>query len=195
MIIYDCEIIRAIPPKNPADTIQGIEYCGGWRDFENMGISVIGAYDYEQDRYRVFCKDNPDEFQDLVDQADVVVSFNGLAFDNRLVEANGLTVPDDKSYDLLVEIWRAVGLGPTFEYPTHAGYSLDAMVKVNFPGEAKTSRGDLAPVLWQQGQVGRVIDYCLQDNRLTKLLLDRVIRDGTLINPKNTDELLLMTPP
>ena len=28
MIIYDCEIIRAIPPKDPADTIEGIEYCG-----------------------------------------------------------------------------------------------------------------------------------------------------------------------
>jgi hypothetical protein len=195
VIVYDCEIVRAIPPEDPTDMLKDIEYCAGWHDFENMGISVIGAYDYEQDRYRIFCEDNPEQFQELVDQADVVVSFNGLVFDNRLVEANGLSVPDEKTYDLLVEIWRAAGLGPRYEYPTHSGFSLDKTVQANFPGEAKTGRGDLAPVLWQRGQRGRVIDYCLQDNRLTKMLLDRVMRDGTLVNPKNPDELLVMRQP
>jgi hypothetical protein len=38
-ILYDLEIKNAIPDKSP---IPGIEYCGGWNDHGNMGISVIG---------------------------------------------------------------------------------------------------------------------------------------------------------
>jgi hypothetical protein len=42
-----------------------IQYCGGWRHFEGMGISCIGAYDYAEDRWRVFTWDNRDEFAEL----------------------------------------------------------------------------------------------------------------------------------
>lgn len=179
MIIYDCEIIKAIPSR----TLEGIEYCNGWRDFANMGISVICAYDYFKDRYRVFCKDNFEDFQKLVDSTDVIVSFNGLAFDNRLCQANGLNVPDEKSYDLLVEVWAAAGLGPEYQYPSHTGFGLDACVKANFPNEAKSGHGELAPIQWQRGEIGAVIDYCLQDVRLTKMLIDKIREIGQLKNP------------
>lgn len=57
MLVYDCEIEKAILGKRES-RIDGIEYYAGWDDFKHMGISVIGAYDYKTDRYRVFCKDN-----------------------------------------------------------------------------------------------------------------------------------------
>lgn len=65
LLVYDCEIVKAIPSSKEAPT-PGIEYCAGWRDFANMGISVIGAYDYETDRYRVFLEDGFQEFAELV---------------------------------------------------------------------------------------------------------------------------------
>lgn len=194
LIIYDCEIVKAISLGKDSERLEGIEYAGGWRDFSNLGISVICAYDYQPDRYRVFCKDNFPEFQKLIDSADVIVSFNGLAFDNRLCEANGLNVPDDKSYDLLVEVWAAAGLGPEYEYPSHAGFGLDACVKANFLNEAKSGHGAAAPVQWQKKQIGAVIDYCLQDVRLTKLLTDKVIREGYLNNPKEPGTLKMRKP-
>lgn len=194
MIIYDCEIVKAIPPKEDSARLEGIEYAGGWWDFSNFGISVIGTYDYQEDRYRVFCADNFPEFQKLVESADVIISFNGLAFDNRLCEANGLRVPDEKSYDLLVEVWAAAGLGPKYEYPSHAGFGLDACVKANFLNEAKSGHGALAPVQWQRGEIGAVIDYCLQDVRLTKMLVDKVIREGGFNNPKEPGVLKMRNP-
>lgn len=186
VIVYDCEIKKAIPPMLESERLEGIEYASGWQDFTNMGISVIGVYDYQKDRYRVFCNDNFQEFQKLVDSADAIVSFNGLAFDNRLCEANGLRVPDEKSYDLLVKLWAAAGLGPNYEYPSHAGFGLDACVKANFPNEAKSGHGAAAPVQWQRGEIGAVIDYCLQDVRLTKLLMDKILlhKESLLNNPK-----------
>lgn len=185
MIIYDCEIIKGILGKN--DTPEpGIEYCEGWRDFENMGISVICAYDYRDDRYRSFLKDNFGEFEDLVNLSfGPIIGFNSLAFDNMLCAANGINVPVEKSYDILVEIWAGAGLGAAFEYPSHMGFGLDAVASANF-GDHKKGHGAMAPIDWQRGNYGAVIDYCLSDVHLTKKVLDKIIRQGALRDPRNS---------
>ena len=188
MIIYDCEIVKGVD-KHPEDRIDDIEYCDGWRDFEGMGISVICAYDYAEERHRVFCRDNFDAFQQLIDCTDIVIGFNSLAFDNPLCRANGINIPDEKSYDLLVEVWKAAGLAPEFEYPSHIGYGLDACAEVNF-GIRKSGNGAMAPVCWQRGQIGEVIDYCLNDIRLTKALIDVAIEEGGFLNPKDGGHIL-----
>ncbi len=185
MIIYDCEIVKAIQSKNE-ERIEDIEYCEGWRDFENMGVSIIGAYDYDTSRYRVFAEDNFDQFQELVDSTDLVIGFNSLAFDNQLCAANGIMVDDEESYDLLVEIWKAAGLGNKFKYPSHAGYSLDTCAEINF-GVRKTGHGTFAPVDWQKGNIGAVVDYCLNDVYLTKLLVDHIIDQEWIKSPKNKE--------
>ena len=77
MLVYDLEIVKAIPDKSGACK-DGIEYCEGWQDHKNMGISVIGAYDYLEQKYRVFCKDNFAEFQKLVDKSNCLVGFNNI---------------------------------------------------------------------------------------------------------------------
>lgn len=188
MIIYDCEIVKAIQSNNET-SIEGIEYCEGWRDFENMGISIIGAYDYKTFRYRVFAKDNFQEFQDLVDSTDLVIGFNSIAFDNQLCAAHGIYVHDSESYDLLVEIWKAAGLGDEFKYPSHVGFSLDACAQANY-GLGKTGHGALAPVDWQRGNIGRVVDYCLNDVYLTKRLVDKIITEGRIWDPRVGDKYL-----
>ncbi len=193
MLIYDCEIAKAIPGRNE-ERQEGIEYCEGWRDFNNMGISVICAYDYVTHRYRCFMQDNLEEFQQLVLGADCVVSFNGLAFDNQLCAANDIVVPAEKSYDLLVEIWAGDGLGPNFSPRTHGGYGLDKCAQANF-NYRKTGHGAFAPVLWQQGKYGEVVDYCLNDIMLTKKLLDRVLKQGFIISPVTDHSIIRVKPP
>ncbi|HVA19345.1 MAG TPA: ribonuclease H-like domain-containing protein [Solirubrobacteraceae bacterium] len=197
-LVYDIEIGRAILGRNDA-TEPGIEYCAGWHDYANMGISVIGAYDYAEDRARVFCRDNALEFKRVIERSDILVGFNNLAFDNKVIEAcwgPDLQLPEGwqaKCYDLLVEIWGAAGLPPQFHPRTHGGYGLDAMAMENFQTH-KTGNGALAPAMWQRGQLGEVIDYCLNDIRLTKQLFDKVLKDGTLISPRDGSTLSVMGP-
>lgn len=190
LLIYDCEIIRAIR-KEGEEQIPGIEYVSktgqdAWRCFDEMGISVIGAYDYATRKTHVFCEDNMGEFQELAFER-LPVGFNSNSFDDKLCAANGVEI---HSWDLLVAIWRGLGLEPTFKYPTHAGYGLDAMAKAGgVPG--KTGHGALAPVLWQQGKIGEVIDYCLQDVWITKQLVDNVLIEGVLKSPKTGDFIII----
>lgn len=193
-LIYDIEILNAIPNRDGSKE-DGIEYCAGWHDHANMGIAVIGVYDYEEDRARVFCQDNLSAFLDLCSDRDVLVGFNNIPFDNAVIAAT-LQIPpfpEEQCYDLLRELWMAAGLSPTFDHNTHGGYGLDETCKRNF-GTKKSGNGALAPVLWQQGKIGTVIDYCLNDIRLTKQLFDRVLQTGMLQSPKNGQELALRYP-
>ena len=193
-LIYDIEIVRAIPNRD-GSRIDGIEYCGGWHDHASMGISVIGAYDYDTDRYRVFCRDNFMEFVALSCQPDrLMVGFNNIAFDDKVIVLNMPVSTSAPRYDLLVETWAAVGLGPTFDYKTHGGYGLDALCELNF-GTKKTGNGALAPVAWQQGKIGDVIDYCLNDVRLTKQLFERAIAGEAIKTPKGGSALTFLRRP
>ena len=191
-IIYDCEIKLAIPVNGTR--INGISYCQGWEDFAGMGISVICAYESKYERYRVFCKDNLMEFQKLANDPDaLIIGYNSESFDDRLCAANGINVKT--GYDLLREFYIAKGLNPyPAKYgPEYKGISLDNVAKVNLPIR-KTGNGAYAPVLWQQGEYGQVIDYCLQDVHLTKCLLEYALWDRPLQCPMEKKPVWLRNP-
>jgi len=193
MIIYDIEIRKAVPPNYGAP-LADVEYCDGWNDHAGMGVAVLCAYDYKTDRTRVFCSDNLVEFGNLIASQECVVGFNNHRFDDRILEAAGIQIAPGKSYDILQEIWRALDLGPDFRPATHGGYSLDALCRANF-NTSKQGDGADAPVRWQRGQIGSVIDYCLHDIHLTKKLLDRIIRAGVLANPKDRERTIYLRKP
>jgi DEAD/DEAH box helicase domain-containing protein len=193
MLIYDLEIANAIPDRN-GSRAEGVSYCEGWTDYAGMGLAVVCCYDYTTARPRVFCSDNLAGFVELVASHDCVVGFNNRRFDDRVLAAQGIIIPTEKSYDLLQEIWRGLGLGPEFHPYTHGGYNLDAISRANF-GASKQLGGADAPARWQRGHVGTVIDYCLADVNLTRRLLDRVIRYGTIIDPNGPTRLITVRRP
>jgi len=196
IIIYDLEILKAIPDPRGGEPEVGIEYCEGWKDHANMGITVLGVYDYLEDRYRVFLDDNKEEFAKLLDsRGPLCVGFNSIPFDNEvLMHTEGWRAPNTAiCYDLLKEIWNALKLQSAFNVGTHGGLGLEAMCEANF-GTKKSGNGAMAPILWQRKQFGAVIDYCLNDVVLSKQLMDRVLAGHPLINPKGGKPLLLRNP-
>ena len=192
ILIYDCEIIKAVPDKNKVN-LGHIEYCNGWDDFENMGISVIGVNCISKEVDKVFnfnalpnndAMECIDTFQYMLDDADVLVGFNNQHFDDNLIKANGFTIPENVvNYDILAEIWEAAGLGRVFVYPSHTGFSLGSICEANGIG-SKTGSGANAAILWQQGKVKEVIEYCENDIRLTKQLFDLIQEKGEIIDPR-----------
>lgn len=53
MIIFDVEIKKGILGRNEVP-LPGIEYCGGWRDFKNMGVACVCTFDTVSALSRVF---------------------------------------------------------------------------------------------------------------------------------------------
>jgi DEAD/DEAH box helicase domain-containing protein len=194
-LIYDCEIIQCIPnqyeKRNPSLT-----YCDGWNDYRNMGISVIGTWrNYATfnpfGKYEAFVNETNltevglthldpfNKLQKLADQADLIVGFNSLSFDDRLCRANGIDIQTD--YDLLIEVRKASGQGDgRYCYGlTKKGYALKDLARANLPYN-KSGSGELAPVLWQQGKHQEVISYCLRDIKITKELYFKFINNQLL---------------
>jgi DEAD/DEAH box helicase domain-containing protein len=206
-VTYDIEIRNCIPDRNkPNDP--DFEYCKGWDDFQGMGIACIGAYESATDRYRVFTEGDMGrgfgEFIDMLLRADVIVGFNSYRFDNQLLCNDPVFTSEllrvggkfrdlmefevylqGKTYDILREVWKLSGLNPdVFNFRTHGGVGLDAIAGVTF-NLAKTGKGDLAPILWQTGRYGECIDYCLNDVKLTVMLLECIINGSGIIHPKS----------
>lgn len=191
VLVYDLEIAKAVPMATEP-VMDGIAYCEGWHDHHGMGISTICAWDSAADRGRVFCRDNWDAFAHLTAVADVLVSFNGLRFDNRVLRASlGLGHLNEKSYDLKWEAQLAAGLDPE---ERASGFSLEKLCQVNV-GLGKTGDGANAPIAWQRGEVGSVVDYCLADVRLTRRLWDRMRHNGGLRDPRDPGRFLEMRRP
>ncbi len=193
VIVYDIEIVKAILGKNEVKE-PDIEYCNGWNDHENMGISVIGTYQSWDGRYRSFFEDNKDEFFKSIEEADLLVGFNNIAFDNAVIRACWGDIDDSKCYDLLVEIWAAAGLGPKFVYATHAGYGLDAMACTNL-GVRKSGFGGNAPKWFQRGEYGKLVDYNLNDVVLTRRLFTLAATGNPLTSPVGGHKKLLLRKP
>lgn len=177
IIFYDCEIARAIPIKGQAP-IEGISYCDGWGDIHNMGIACICALDSTDGSAHVFCEDNLSSFQAILDTTDILIGFNSHRFDNKLLAANELVVPHSvESYDLLEAVWKGSGA------VDFKGLGLDAIAKRNL-GFGKSGNGAIAPVEWQQGKYGSVINYCLDDCRILKRLCEMAFINGSLEDPR-----------
>lgn len=193
ILVLDAEIEKGILMKGE-DRLPEIEYCNGWRDFAGMGISVVGAWQSDTERYRTFSpKQDPEPLREAVRNAHYVVTWNGFNFDGPLLAHYGVEIPEEKHLDLLRQVWAANRLSGSYSSGTHAGFGLDACAKAN-QVMGKTGHGALAPVMWQRGQYTDVIDYCLHDIWITRALLLKMMR-GEFKSPKTLLPLAISLPP
>ncbi len=173
IIVFDAEIKHGIPPLNDTDRLPSVKYCDGWQDFKGMGVSVVCAYDYVHDRYVRFEDESSRSFQDLIDSRDIIVGFNSIAYDQHLLAENwGISIPPQKHYDLLVEIWRAAGLSSKYRAPTHSGFNLRACCNANCLSYPEFIDAKKIHIAWQRGERDVVYDHCRLDVLRTKELLN-----------------------
>ena len=169
LLFYDVEIARCIPDKY-GDNDPKYQYCGGWHDYTGMGIACIGVYT-PKCGYQIFIQSDLEKFQALIDDADEIIGFNSISFDDRLLAAHGIRIKT--SYDLLCEVRVASGQPPHYTLgQTRGGYSLERLAQANL-GRGKSGNGELAPQLWQDGKYTAVFDYCLDDVKLMVELWNR----------------------
>ena len=194
MIVIDLEILNPIIPKNKI-TKSGYTYASGWDDYLGMGIAVVVVYDYMTDTYVYFKNDRLDQLQRVINETDLICGYNNIKFDNEVLRCHNVLIDNNKCYDVLRQIWYSVGLNGIFDYKTHGGYSLDAVIKTNFTGEGKTlESGEFAPYMWQEGKYDQVIEYCKNDVKMTKLLINRIFEFGGIINPKTGEFIKIAIP-
>ena len=186
ILIYDAEIANPIASKKEAKR-EGYLYAASWEDYEGMGVAVVGTYSYKSGLYRAFWADELNELQRAFNNHKLLVGFNNLSFDNKLLAAHGLVLEREKIYDIYVEVKKAAGAGKFAK-----GYKLSDIASANGLTN-KTGSGADAPFMWQDGKRSEVAAYCLQDVKVTVEVLDTIISND-LLNPIGGEPLAVMSP-
>ena len=166
IVVYDLEIKQVIDHKNVT-----------WNDFDKMGISVGCIFDYRDGDYKVYLDDNLYSLNKRLKEADIVVGFNILKFDNKLLSATLMEheIKEEKCYDLLKEVRISTG--------SHMpkGCKLDEVLKATFGLHMlKTANGAEAPIMYQDGRMGELISYCLADVRRERIVFEYAYQFGHL---------------
>ncbi len=142
----------------------------GSNDPVDLDISVVCIHDSATDTYSSFLQEDFPKLWPILEQADMLITFNGDHFDIPLLNkyySGDLT--RIKSLDLLVEVKNSLG----------RRIKLDTIAEATL-GKNKSGHGLEAITWWQQGEIEKIIKYCTEDVRITKELYDYALKHGKL---------------
>lgn len=191
-IVYDVETVKE------AGTVER-----GWDNPEGMGFASAVAYDYVTDRYHFFLHGGERVRLLHLLRDRVVVTFNGVKFDSRVILGNarsagvasdGLVLVSKGGYkwaefDLLLKYIQArFRLDSVLSAERRLGdraihdgtFNLDGLAWGTL-GLGKTGRGSEAPLLYRQKRYDELLSYNLSDVRLTRKLLEFVWSTGGVL--------------
>lgn len=137
---------------------------------EDLDISVVCIHDSETDEYSSFFVEDLPKLWPIIESADMLIGYNSDHFDIPLLNkyyAGDLT--QIKSLDILKEIHKTIG----------KRMRLDNLASETL-GEKKSGNGLEAVVWWKNGEKQKVIDYCIQDVKVTKDVYDYARKNGHL---------------
>lgn len=145
------DVILDIETSNTFDEV------GGYHP-DKLNISVVCAYFYETDTWESFLEDDVPALCKRLESCDRIIGYNTIGFDlpvmNRYYAGDLLQLPQ---CDMLAEIHKNLGFR----------IKLDDVAAATI-GIKKSAHGLLAVQWWKEGKVQDVIDYCMQDVKVTK---------------------------
>jgi DEAD/DEAH box helicase domain-containing protein len=134
----------------------------GTNNPEDLDISVVCTYDYVANEFRSFLQEDFSKLWELIETADMLITFNGDHFDIPLLnkyyrrERRG-DLSKIRSLDILKEIKNSYG----------RRMKLDQIAEGTL-GTKKSGNGLEAIVWWRNGEVDKIIKYCTDDVRITR---------------------------
>jgi DEAD/DEAH box helicase domain-containing protein len=172
-VVLDVEIQKTIE-----------ELPRGWDDSDKMGVAVAVLYEFKTDRFRIYGPNDVERLKDRLLEADRISGYNIWRFDYNVIWGlpRGQTVDilRPKTNDILLRIWRSLGLSLKDFSSAHKGWKLDQVMNATF-GIGKIGNGADAPKWYQAGEIHRVINYCVDDVALERDLAVFVDRFGFVL--------------
>jgi DEAD/DEAH box helicase domain-containing protein len=135
-----------------------------------LDISVVCIHDSLTGEYTSYLQEDFPKLWPILEQADMFITFNGDHFDIPLLNkyySGDLT--KIKSLDLMNEVRNSLG----------RRIKLDTLAEATL-GKKKTGHGLDAITWWQNGEIEKIIKYCIEDVRITKELYDYALANGKL---------------
>ncbi|MBI4925671.1 MAG: ribonuclease H-like domain-containing protein [Bdellovibrio sp.] len=155
---------------------------GGWSHIENLGVSVACAYDSKSDEFLSFLEKDLKNLFDLCEER-LVVGYNIRGFDLPVLKPYGLDTKKLDTFDLMIDV----------ENLTRQRYlKLEAIARGTL-GVGKFADGLQAVEWWKTGQVQKIIEYCIQDVKITRDIFQHGRHNGH-IKIQRSDENIVQVP-
>jgi DEAD/DEAH box helicase domain-containing protein len=157
----------------------------GSNDPASLSLACVCIHDSATDAYRSFFVEDLPKLWPIVERADMLIGYNSDHFDIPILNKY---YPGDlraiKSVDLMKEIQKSLG----------RRIGLGAVASATL-GKNKSADGGLAIQWWKKGEKQKVVDYCIDDVRITKELYDHAIHNGKIkyMDGKTAREIILNT--
>ena len=135
---------------------------GGREHPELLGVSMLCAYSYNDNKFSAFEESELKDFERMLKNAGLVVGFNIRGFDLPVLQPYvGIDLKKINFLDMMDGVVASAGFR----------VSLDNLAK-NTLGVAKSADGLQALEWFRQGKIQEVKDYCLKDVDVTKKLYE-----------------------
>jgi hypothetical protein len=156
------------------ETKRSFNDVGGAHNRAALGVSVVGVYHYEGDRFVAYREDAFDALSDTLRAAEQIIGFNLVGFDWPVLAAElGDWVRDLPTLDLMLEAQKVLG---------HR-ISLDSLAQATL-GAGKLGSGLDALEYYRMGDWAKLERYCLEDVKLTRDLYEYAKQHGQLFFSK-----------
>jgi DEAD/DEAH box helicase domain-containing protein len=154
------------------ETKKSFDEVGGRENLHLLGISVIGAYSYNQDKYFAYDEHQIADFGKLLEETEVLIGFNIKGFDLPVLDAElPLIKYNFTSLDLMDDVITGAGFR----------ISLDNLATATIG--AKKSADGLQAIRWyKEGKIDEIKKYCLQDVKVTKDLYEYGKKYGNILH-------------
>ena len=153
------------------ETKKSAAEVGGWHRAERMGVSIGVVYDSREDRFFAYREHEMEELVERLFSCELVVGFNNLKFDNRVLSAyTGRDLSALPALDILHEI------------RTRLGYrlSLDRIAEHTL-GRKKSASGLDALRWYAEGRFDLIEEYCVRDVEITRDVYLFGLKNGYLL--------------
>ena len=162
------------------ETKYSADEVGGWNRIEDMGMSVGVVWDSHDERFQVYLDHQVPDLVDHCCRADLVVGFNHVSFDYRVLAGARYADQQQRSqlhtelaglpnFDMLVELKKQLG---------HR-LKLEAVARPTL-GTGKSADGLQALEWYKLGEIDKIIEYCKMDVQVTRDLYLHALEHGKL---------------
>lgn len=152
------------------ETKKTFDEVGGHHNRHLLGVSVVGVYSYNRDKYRGFREEEFDELLKLLEEeTNLVIGFNTKGFDFEVLQPyfKDFDLKSLNHLDLLEEIVYALGYRLKLE-----------SVAQSTLGYGKSGTGLDAIMYYRNNEWDKLIKYCLDDVKVTRELYEYGLNHG-----------------
>jgi DEAD/DEAH box helicase domain-containing protein len=137
-------------------------------DHKNLGISLVGAYNYNTKKYETFLENELNQLFKILEDSSYIIGFNIKSFDIPILQTYYPgKFSDFLVFDILDDLKEKIG----------KRYSLNFFGYATL-GKKKAGHGLQAVDMYREGKIEELKAYCLKDVELTKELFDYGLEHG-----------------